>query len=77
MSEENVEIVRQATEAYNREAFEEAIAWMDPEIEWDMSRVQIPDPEVYRGFEELQTFHNVWKESWEWLELEPGLHRSR
>jgi uncharacterized protein len=71
MSQENVEIVRQATEAYNREAFEEAIGWMDPEIEWDMSRVQVPDPEVYRGFNGLQAFHSVWKESWEWLELEP------
>jgi uncharacterized protein len=71
MSQENVEIVRQAIDAYNREAFEEAIAWMDPEIEWDMSRVEVPDPEVYRGFDGLQTFHNVWKESWEWLELEP------
>jgi hypothetical protein len=71
MSRENVEIVRQATYAYNRGAFEEAIVWMDPEIEWDMSRVQVPDPGVYRGFDGLRIFHNSWDESWASLELEP------
>jgi ketosteroid isomerase-like protein len=71
MSQENIEIVRRTTEAYNRGDFDEAIAWMDPAIEWDMTRVDVPDPEVYRGFEGLMTFDSLWNESWEWLELEP------
>src|ERR671930_2384698 len=70
MSQENVEVVRQATDAYNRGAFTEAIAWMDPEIEWDMSRVEVPDPDTYRGLERLQAFHESWRESWGSLELE-------
>jgi ketosteroid isomerase-like protein len=71
MSQENVEIVRQATDAYNRGAFEEAIVWMDPEIEWDMSRTEVPDPGVYRGFDGLRTFQSSWDESWASVELEP------
>jgi ketosteroid isomerase-like protein len=71
MSQENVEIVRRATDAYNRRDFEEATRWIDPEIEWDMSKVEVPDPEVYRGFAGLRTFLQLWQESWEWLELEP------
>jgi ketosteroid isomerase-like protein len=68
---ENVEIVRTAAEAYIRGAFEEAIAWMDPEIEWDMTNVPVPDPAVYRGYEGLIAFQTSWDESWESMELEP------
>jgi ketosteroid isomerase-like protein len=71
MSSENVEIVRKATDAYRRGALEEGAAWMDPEIVWDMSRLQVPDAGVYRGFDGLLTFFNLWQESWESLELEP------
>ena len=71
MSRENLEIVRRATDAYNRHDFEEASRWMDPELEWDMSRVEVPDPGVYRGFDGLATFVKLWEESWEALELAP------
>ena len=71
MSRENVELVRQTTDAYNRRDFEAAIKWMDPAIEWDMTRVQVPDPGVYRGLDGVRDFHNSWDESWDWLELEP------
>lgn len=71
MSRENVEIVRRATDAYDRRAFDEVIEWLDPGIEWDMTRVDLPDLDVYRGFDELLTFHEMWEESWEWVQLEP------
>jgi ketosteroid isomerase-like protein len=71
MSSENVEIVRRGTDAYRRGALEEASHWTHPEIVWDMSRLQVPDAGVYRGFEGLLTFFNRWQESWESLELEP------
>jgi ketosteroid isomerase-like protein len=71
MSQENVEIVRQATDAYNRGALEEAFVWMDPEVEWDMSGVDVPDPGVYRGFDGLRSFQDSWDESWAAQELEP------
>jgi ketosteroid isomerase-like protein len=71
MSRENVEIVRRATEAYNRGDLEVASSFMDTGIEWDMSRVPVPDPAVYRGFEGLQAFSESWEESWAALDLEP------
>jgi ketosteroid isomerase-like protein len=69
--EDNVEIVRRATAAYDRGAFEEAAGWMDPAIEWDMSRVPVPEPEVYRGLDGLAAFTEVWQESWAALDLDP------
>jgi ketosteroid isomerase-like protein len=71
VSKENVDIVRRATDAYRRHAYLEAIAWMDPSIVWDMSNVEVPDPEVYRGFEELAKFMATWGETWEEVEIEP------
>ena len=71
MSRENVEIVRRSTEAYNRGDLDEATSFMDPHIKWDMSRVPVPDPDVYRGFEGLRAFSESWEESWAALELEP------
>jgi ketosteroid isomerase-like protein len=71
MSEENVEIIRRATDAYNRRDSQEAVLYMDPEIEWDMSRIQVPEPGVYRGFGGLLTFLESWDESWEAHEIEP------
>jgi len=71
MSSENVETVRKCTEAYRRGDFEEATAWMSPDIEWDMSGVQMPDAAVYRGFEGLTRFREQWEESWESTVLEP------
>jgi ketosteroid isomerase-like protein len=71
MSQENVEIIRRGTDAYNRRAFQEAVLYMDPEIEWDMSRVQVPEPGVYRGFDGLLTFLSSWDEGWEAHVIDP------
>jgi uncharacterized protein len=70
MSRENVEIVRQATEAYRRGALAEALAYMDPAVEWDMSHVPVPDPGVYRGFDELAKFDAAWAEIWDTVDIE-------
>jgi ketosteroid isomerase-like protein len=71
MSQENVEIVRRATEAYNRRDFAESIRWVDPEVEWDMSRIEVPEAEVYRGYDGLRTFSQRWDESWESVTVAP------
>jgi ketosteroid isomerase-like protein len=68
---DNAEIVRKANDAYMRGAFGEAIRWMDPEIEWDMTNVDVPDAAVYRGYDGLIDFENSWDESWESVEIEP------
>lgn len=67
----SVELVRESYEAYRRGGFAESSKWMDPEIEWDMSNVPVPDAGVYRGHEGLAEFERAWGESWETLDLEP------
>ena len=71
MSRENVEIVRQATEAYSRGELEEAFGFMATDVEWDMSNVPVPDPEVYRGRDQLESFEQTWNDSWESVQIEP------
>src|ERR1044071_6195277 len=59
MSQETVEVVRAALEAYNREGPEAIIALLDPDVEWiadrsDMGRVTYRGVEgVRKSFEEL------------------------
>src|SRR5262245_62636227 len=48
MSEENVELVRRAYDAFNRGDFEGWLAALDPDVEWD-ERYIAPDAAVYRG----------------------------
>jgi ketosteroid isomerase-like protein len=36
-----------------------------------MSRVEVPDPGLYRGLDGMQSFLNSWDESWESSDLEP------
>ena len=59
MSQENVELVRAALEAYNREGPEAIISLLDPDVEWiadrsDMGRMTYRGPDgVRKSFEEL------------------------
>src|ERR1044071_7163728 len=66
MSQETVEVVRAALEAYNREGPEAIIALLDPDVEWiadrsDMGRVTYRGrdgvrksfQELYEGFDKL------------------------
>jgi ketosteroid isomerase-like protein len=48
MASENVEIVRRAYEAFNRNDPEAAIALLDPEVEWTLP-AHFPDAETWRG----------------------------
>ena len=48
MSQENVDIVRRAYDAFNRGDFEGWLAALDPDVELD-ERYIAPDAEVYRG----------------------------
>ena len=80
MSQENVEIVRAVLEAYRNPEVMALLAsgdldlgWVDPEIEWDASRLDemIPDlAEVYRGHEGVRTYWRRWFEAWRDLEFE-------
>ena len=48
MSQENVEIVRRAVDAFNRDGPEAALAWLAPDLEWH-DLPDLPDAEIYRG----------------------------
>jgi ketosteroid isomerase-like protein len=63
MSEENVEVVRRAYEAFNRGGPKSVISeglW-SPELVWDFSPSGIPGLGVYSGFDEIRKFfENDW-----------------
>jgi ketosteroid isomerase-like protein len=67
MSQENVEIVRLAYEALAREGGEAVLAFLDPEVEWEV-RSDLPDSDIYKGHEGMRrlfaTFDEVLDESW-------------
>jgi SnoaL-like domain len=47
MSQENVEIVRRAADAFNRGGPEAAFAWLAPNVEWH-DLPDLPDAEIHR-----------------------------
>ena len=58
MSQENVEIVRRAYEAFNRGGIDACISeglW-SPEVVWDVTPTGIPGLGTYRGREEVKRF---------------------
>jgi ketosteroid isomerase-like protein len=80
MSEENVQLVRGVLEAYRNPEVMAAVAageldlgWVDPEIEWDASRLDemIPDlAEVYRGHDGVRAYWSRWFDAWDELEFQ-------
>ena len=80
MSEENVALVRAVVEAYREPELvarlvsgELDLSWVDPEIEWDASRLDkmVPDlAGVYHGHEGVRKYWRRWFEAWRDLEFE-------
>ena len=68
MSRENVEIVREAVEAFNDGNFEAAIDRLDPNVEWQPPDV-FPDAGMYRGPEGVREFFEAWLETFQGLRL--------
>jgi len=68
MSQENVELVREAFEAFNRGDLEEALERMHPDIEW-RTLDAFPDAGTYRGREEVQEFWHTWRETFRGFRL--------
>jgi ketosteroid isomerase-like protein len=63
MSQENVEIVRRAIEAFNRHGVESLVSgsFYSPEIVFDPSSAGIPGTGVYHGLDEIGAF---FEEDW-------------
>jgi ketosteroid isomerase-like protein len=64
MSQENVEIVRAAFEAWSRGEVDQALSAMDDTIEWEMAEDE-PDARTLRGVAEVRTMLQGWIESFE------------
>ena len=55
MSEETIRNFQRGTAAYNRGDWTAALATMNPNVEFDLTRVA-PDGETYRGYEGVRRF---------------------
>jgi ketosteroid isomerase-like protein len=65
VSQENVQLVQKLLDVYNERSFGENIELIDPEIVWDLSRVEVPDGSSYTGRSELRGFAEAWEEGFE------------
>jgi ketosteroid isomerase-like protein len=70
MSQENVEIVRTAIDAYNRRDWESVLKDAAPDFEFDLSRAVGPQHGVY-GRDQMQGFWTEFAENWESVRIEP------
>ena len=71
MSQENVEIVRQAFDAFNRGDLDAAMRDTDPEVELDWSRSRGVEAGVYRGREASRAFWATWFEVFDRVTVSP------
>jgi ketosteroid isomerase-like protein len=69
MSQENVEVVRSANEAFLTGDVEKALAALDPGIEWHATVGGIDEGRVYRGREEVVRAFVEYFEVWERMEM--------
>lgn len=67
MSQEHVELVRAAAQAFEEGGIEAGLAFLHPEIEWE-ARLDLPDSEVYKGHDGvrrlLARFSDVMDDVW-------------
>jgi ketosteroid isomerase-like protein len=70
VSEENVEIVRCAIEAYDQEGLDGTLRYYDPEIEWTSTGDYI-EAATYRGHDGLRRYLGTMEEEFEDLRIEP------
>jgi ketosteroid isomerase-like protein len=61
MSQENVDVVRRAIEAFNRR--EMWLEDLDPEVEW-IEDPRYPDAQTYRGRDGVERSIEKWWETW-------------
>jgi ketosteroid isomerase-like protein len=76
VSEQNIELVRTALEAYQLALLADGeldMALIDPQVEWDASRLNdmLPDlAEVYSGHEGVRMYWRRWFAAWSGLQFE-------
>jgi uncharacterized protein len=72
MSQENVEVVRKAVEAFIEGDFDRALDFFDAEVVYEVTSATGPEPGVYQGHDGLRRAFGPWMASWD--EYEFGLH---
>jgi ketosteroid isomerase-like protein len=73
MSEENVELIRSVTEAWQRGDQESTLEHVAEDVEWDATHVSdvIPDiAGIYHGHEGVRTYWRRWLSAWRDLQFE-------
>ena len=65
MSQENVELVRQFVQSFNRRDLAAMSQWFDPEIEWRPGGPAAVERTVYRGRDEVAGGFTATWETWE------------
>ena len=70
MSEENVENIMQAVEAFNRRDADGFIALVTPEVEWEDAIFWSGETRTYRGRDELREWFAQVVEPWESVQVE-------
>jgi ketosteroid isomerase-like protein len=70
MSEENVEIVRETFDAWNRGDLPAMEAYVDPDWEWRTAQKFPGVDAVYRGKEGFRQFWSTFREPWESIRAE-------
>jgi ketosteroid isomerase-like protein len=70
MSQENVENVRQAVDAFNRGDADTFVALASPEVEWEDAMFWSRVARTYRGRNELREWFNEVGEAWESIHIE-------
>jgi uncharacterized protein len=71
VSQENVEVVRSAFEAFRAGDMERVFGMVDPAIEWDLSRATTwPERPLYRGYNDVLLFFAEWTGEWDDYEFD-------
>jgi ketosteroid isomerase-like protein len=69
MSQENVEVVQRAWEAWTRRDLDGLLEHCDPSVEWDTRSFEgWPSPDVHRGHDAFREFLDAWLDTWERFE---------
>jgi uncharacterized protein len=71
MSQENVEIVRRAYEAFSRAGLDGLLEHFHPDAEYDITAAIGPYAGMYYGRAAIRTFLADYLESWEYVQMEP------
>src|SRR5204862_6962998 len=72
MSQENVEIVRKAIQAWNQREADLLLSYAAPEIEWMPAGPAAVERSVYRGHDEVASAYAAVWETWDVFEFQEG-----